>query len=219
MLPPVMTNPTRRSLKRGGSASTAARPAAPAPSATVFSISRSRLTACSMAASGTTTTSSTNATMISRGRAPARATPMPSAMVGPPGTGPDRPWRASDIEGYSSLSTPISSMAGATSAATTAIPARRPPPPTGTSTASRSSTSANSSSATVPWPATTAASSNGTTRTRPSRTTSASASASAAARSSPWSTTMAPKASVLATFTLGVVRGITMTAGIPRRVA
>ncbi len=73
--------------------------------------------------------------------------------------------------------------------------------------------------ATVPCAAITNGSSKGATHTNPSRCWSASATAMASRRSSPCSTTVAPRASVLRTFTLGVKRGITMVAGMPRRVA
>ena len=60
MLPPHSTMPTVRPLKRSRCAHTAARPAAPAPSTTVFSMLMSRLTAFSICGSDTSTMSSTS---------------------------------------------------------------------------------------------------------------------------------------------------------------
>ena len=59
MLPPHSTSPTLRPAKRARCFSSAARPAAPAPSTTVFSISSSIRIACSMSSSSTSSTSST----------------------------------------------------------------------------------------------------------------------------------------------------------------
>ena len=84
MLPPVITRPTRRPSKRAGSASTAASPAAPAPSATVFSMSRSRLMASSMVSSRHEHLVVDQRGDDRLGERPARGTAMPSAMVVPP---------------------------------------------------------------------------------------------------------------------------------------
>ena len=59
MLPPDSTSPTRLPLKRSGCRISAASPAAPAPSTSVFSISSSISTACSMSPSSTSSRSST----------------------------------------------------------------------------------------------------------------------------------------------------------------
>ena len=64
MLPPDSTTPTVRPANRSRCSTRAAMPAAPAPSVTTFSISRSRLMPSSMWSSVTVTTSSTSASMI-----------------------------------------------------------------------------------------------------------------------------------------------------------
>ena len=87
MLPPLSTRPTLRPAKRPGASSTAARPAAPAPSTTVFSISRSVTIACSRRASDTSTMSSTCRRISAIVSDPGRSTAMPSAMVVPEDAG------------------------------------------------------------------------------------------------------------------------------------
>ena len=66
MLPPQRTRPTFLPAKRRGCFISAARPTAPAPSTTVFSISSSIRIACSMSSSETRTTSSTSARITGR---------------------------------------------------------------------------------------------------------------------------------------------------------
>ena len=80
MLPPDRNEPDLVAGEARGAFITAARPTAPAPSTTVFSISSSIRIACSMSSSPTSTTSSTR--LISgKVSAPGDLTPMPSAIV------------------------------------------------------------------------------------------------------------------------------------------
>ena len=72
-----------RPLNRSGAFSTAARPAAPAPSTTVFSMLINRLTARSISCSETSTMSSTSSRTIACVMRPGALTAMPSASVSP----------------------------------------------------------------------------------------------------------------------------------------
>ena len=86
-LPPETTTPTVRPVKRCGWARTAARAAAPAPSATIFSVSSRRVIAASISSSPTSSTSATSASITGRVSPPGCLTAMPSATVGPPKLG------------------------------------------------------------------------------------------------------------------------------------
>ena len=136
----------------------AAIPAAPAPSATTFSMSRSRFMASSTEVSRTVTISSTRSFTRRAVSWPATGTAIPSARVAPP-IGRSAPVVATNIDGHRTLWAPMSVISGRSARATTAIPASRPPPPVGTTRESSSGWSSRSSRATVPWPATTAGSS------------------------------------------------------------
>ena len=81
MLPPHSTRPTR-GRRSARDTPSAASPAAPAPSTTVFSISRSVRIASSIASSSTSRMSPTSASMIGKVSSPGALTAMPSAIVG-----------------------------------------------------------------------------------------------------------------------------------------
>ena len=93
MLPPLSTTADVRSRNVAGYSSSAASPAAPAPSRIVFSISTPSAIASSMRCSDTTTMSSTSSATMPRVSAPGSATAMPSAIVGPPSAPAARPER------------------------------------------------------------------------------------------------------------------------------
>ena len=84
ILPPHRIKPTLRPAKRSGSASMAARPAAPAPSAMAFCNVKNPLTALSISGSSTKIMSLTNSRTIGSVNAPTFFTAMPSASVAPP---------------------------------------------------------------------------------------------------------------------------------------
>ena len=132
MLPPHSTRPTLRPAKRCGCFSSAASPAAPAPSTTVFSISSSITIACSMSPSSTSTRSSTRRRMISRVICPGWPTAMPSAIVllpcGMRGAldGIDHRREARRLHADRSRCPGLSARAAV------AMPLIRPPPPTAT---------------------------------------------------------------------------------------
>src|SRR6266550_4461186 len=81
MLPPDTTTPTRWPPTRPFASSTAAMPAAPAPSASILVRSRSTTIARAMAWSLTVITSSTYRLTMARVRSAGRRTEMPSAIV------------------------------------------------------------------------------------------------------------------------------------------
>ncbi len=68
---------------------------------------------------------------------------------------------------------------------------------------------------TVPWPAITSGSSNGCTKVRPRATSISRALACASSNASPCRTTSPPRRRTASTLIAGVVRGITIVAGIP----
>ena len=158
MLPPHSTRPTFLPWKRWRCASTAASPAAPAPSTTVFSISSSSTMACSMSPSSTSRIALTSSRTIGSVSLPGSFTAMPSAIVVVPNSG-TKPWIAQYMEGKRVVSAPNTSIAGLTPLAATAIPAMMPPPPIGTTSTSRSGCAASISRAMVPCPAITFSSS------------------------------------------------------------
>ena len=84
MLPPQRIRPILRPAYLAGSEIRAARPVAPAPSATTFSTFANKPIARSIAASSTRTSSCAWARMIGKVFLPIPFTAMPSAMVGPP---------------------------------------------------------------------------------------------------------------------------------------
>ncbi len=87
MLPPQITVPTFLPLKRSGCASSAAIPAAPAPSATIFCFSAKVAIAVSIAVSSTSMISLTKSSMMARVILPGFFTAIPSARVWPPQLG------------------------------------------------------------------------------------------------------------------------------------
>ena len=98
MLPPHRTMPIFLPAKYSGFAMTAARPAAPAPSTTVFSIWSSRLTALSSCASLTSWISSTSPRITCEVNAPGTLTAIPSASVSP-SHAICLPWSSAYIDG------------------------------------------------------------------------------------------------------------------------
>ena len=153
MLPPQMTAPTLRPAKRSFSFISAATPAAPAPSATIFCCSTRTWTAVSIWPSSTSRMSATSSSMIGRVSAPGFLTAMPSASVWPPALGANS-LTAWYMDGNSSAWTPIISISGLTDLAAIAMPEMMPPPPIGTTMVSSSGWSSSISKPMVPWPAT-----------------------------------------------------------------
>gem|GEM_PF-2205856 len=103
--------------------------------------------------------------------------------------------------------------------AATAMPAIRPPPPTGTTMVSRSGCCSSISTATVPCPAATTGSSNGWMKIKPRASARSSVCCTLSSKPVPCSTTSAPKSRVRCTLLNGVPMGITMVAGMSRRLA
>ena len=158
ILPPHSTRPTFLPAKRAGYLSSAASPAAPAPSTRVFSISSSMTMACSMSPSSTSSMSVTNALMMPVAITPGVPTAIPSAMVLLP-CGCWVPLMALTMLGNRLVCTPTMSIDGLIAFAATAIPAIKPPPPTAITSVSSSGTACSISRAMVPCPATMASSS------------------------------------------------------------
>ena len=159
-MPPHSTSPMVLPAKREGLLSTAASPAAPAPSTTVFSICNSSATAFSSAGSSTSRMSSTRSAITFEVKSPGTLTAIPSASVSPP-QGRLAPLILSNIEGNSAACTPTTCMAGLAALATVAMPEISPPPPIGVTMQSISGITSSISSATVPAPAATCGSSKG----------------------------------------------------------
>ncbi len=147
MLPPLSTSPTLRPANRSWLAHTAARPAAPAPSTTVFSIVMSRLTAASICGSETSRMSSTRRRTIGVGDLPRR---LHGDALGQR-VAAHRQARALDRRCTSTdrapACTPITRRSGFRALAAIAMPEIRPPPPIGTTRVSISGAAPSISSA------------------------------------------------------------------------
>ncbi len=149
--------------------SSAARPVAPAPSASVFSRSSRTRMAAAISSSSTVTISSTYFCTSGSVFDPARRTAMPSLMVvaasivtGAPASS------AACMLGRRDVCTPTTRTSGFRDLMAQAMPPMSPPPPTGTTTASKPSTCSNISSPMVPCPAITSASLKGWIKVEPS---------------------------------------------------
>mmetsp|Transcript_11976 Transcript_11976/g.37908 ORF Transcript_11976/g.37908 Transcript_11976/m.37908 type:complete len:270 (+) Transcript_11976:352-1161(+) len=157
MLPPqsgsTMRLPCTRSC-RGPPGSTAARPTAPPPSMTIFSVSISLSIAMAICRSFTETVSLTMSLATSNALAPTFGTARPSASVGRVGVSTGVPARrAAWKEAQRSGSTPSTWQLGRTVLSASATPAISPAPPTGTMQKSMSSTCSSTSRPSVPAPA------------------------------------------------------------------
>jgi hypothetical protein len=143
MLPPPSTRHTLRPRKRSGCRRSAASGAAPAPSATVFSISSSITIDCSTSPSSTSTISATLRATISRVILPGSFTAIPSAMVDAANSG-SVPRIAWYIDGKRCTSTPTTSTEGLSALAAVLMPEMSRRPPIATTIMSRSGHSARS---------------------------------------------------------------------------
>ena len=198
-------------------ASTAARPAAPAPSCTSFSCSTSRRSATEMSFSETVTSLSTRGRSTSNERGPTVGTARPSARVGPGMvTFVALPSRiAAAMLGHRSGSTPMICTFGLMVFTASAMPAMSPPPPTGTTMASISLASSRISSPTEPAPAMMLKSSNPLMYFIPSFSTYCCAAIAASAMLSPSRITLAPRARHFVIFVRGAMEGISTVTGMP----
>ncbi len=131
MFPPLQTTATLRPANRPGSASTAARAAAPAGSTRLRVFSIIVLVASAIAASGTSTKSVSSSRMICCGSSNAVLVASPSANVEV--SSPTSRPSCHDLKAAGACAdcTPITSIEARTARATSAVPAAPLPPPTG----------------------------------------------------------------------------------------
>ena len=161
ILPPEMTMPTRLPRNRSGVASSAASPAAPAPSTTSFSPS----SRCSIARFDQRVVDQQDVVDQRRDDAPGQ----PARLLDRDALGERRAGggRSGILAAQQSVHRRVErrlhaddlDLPGFSALAATAMPEISPPPPIGTISVSRSGWSASISSAIVPWPAITAGSS------------------------------------------------------------
>mmetsp|Transcript_8444 Transcript_8444/g.35325 ORF Transcript_8444/g.35325 Transcript_8444/m.35325 type:complete len:447 (+) Transcript_8444:1363-2703(+) len=218
MFPPHKSTATFLPLSSGSfPASTAAMPAAPAPSWMSFSSSTRRRSATDMSFSDTVTSLSTRVRSTSKDLGPTAGTARPSASVGPGivtlTTSPASIAAAMDAQRLGS--TPMICTFGLMVLTASATPAMSPPPPTGTTMASMFSASSRISSPTDPAPAMMLKSSNPLMYFMPSSRTYACAASAASAMLSPSRITFAPSARHFVIFVRGAMEGIKTVTGMP----